>query len=87
MLAAGWRIVREDPPQQIEAWTAGDMLELGERVVVLFREGSILIASICDPAIGFSLAGRRRCEEHRERIRQAVFPAGTAPLAVIRTQK
>jgi hypothetical protein len=32
-----------------------------------------LIASICDPSIGFSLAGRRHCADHREFLRQVVL--------------
>jgi hypothetical protein len=87
MQGAGWIIVREDSPHRIDARTIGTFLEIGERVSVLCREKIVLISSICDPAIGFSLTGRRRCEEHRERIRRAVFSAPATPLVAIRTQK
>jgi hypothetical protein len=32
-----------------------------------------LVASICDPSVGFSLVGRRRCAEHRALVRSAVL--------------
>jgi hypothetical protein len=32
------------------------------------------VACICDPDVGFSLVGRRRCQQHRELVRQAVLP-------------
>jgi hypothetical protein len=79
MIAAGWRIVQEHPPHRIEAQTVGTLLAIGERVSVVCREKDVLIASICDPAIGFSLTGRRRCEEHRNRILRAVIPVSSGP--------
>ena len=51
------------------------MLQLGERVVVVLRGRQVLIASICDPDVGFSLVGRRRCQHHRELVKRAVLPA------------
>jgi hypothetical protein len=72
---AGWRILREDPARGLEAQTPLSMLDVGERVQVQFRDSDVLVASICDPSIGFSLVGRRHCAEHRELVRQAVLSA------------
>jgi hypothetical protein len=33
----------------------------------------VMVASICDPSVGFSLVGRRRCAEHRGLVRSAVL--------------
>jgi hypothetical protein len=44
-------------------------------VVVLFRERQVLIACICDPGVGFSLVGRRRCQHNRELVKRAVLRA------------
>jgi hypothetical protein len=71
---AGWRILVQDPPRRLDAQTLGAILNIGERVVVQFRDHDVLIASICDPSIGFSLAGRRHCAGHREFVRQVVVP-------------
>lgn len=71
---AGWRLLVQDPPRRLDAQTSGALLDVGERVVVQFRDRDVLIASICDPSIGFSLAGRRHCTSHREFVRQAVLP-------------
>jgi hypothetical protein len=70
----GWRVTRQERGRRLEARTAGSMLEHGEWVVVQFREQKVLIASICDPGVGFSLVGRRRCQHNRELVRQVVVP-------------
>jgi hypothetical protein len=72
---AGWHSIREQPGRRLEARTADSMLQQGERVVVLFRERQVLIACICDPGVGFSLVGRRRCRHNRELLRRAVLRA------------
>ncbi len=69
---AGWRIVREEPAQRLDATAAVSLLDAGERVVVQFRNNEVLVASICDPSVGFSLVGRRHCADHRELVRKAV---------------
>ena len=69
---AGWRLVVEEPGCRLEAQTAGMLLNVGERIAVEFRGSEVLIACICDPSIGFSLAGRRHCAVHREFLRQVV---------------
>ncbi len=71
---AGWRILVEEPGCRLEAQTAGMLLNVGERVAIQFRGSEVLIASICDPSIGFSLAGRRHCARHREFLRAVVLP-------------
>lgn len=80
VLRAGWRILSEEPGRALDAQTAGALLDIGERVAIQFRGGQVFIASICDPSIGFSLAGRRHCAAHREFIRAAVL-ATTADTA------
>jgi hypothetical protein len=70
--AAGWRILREEPPVRLDAQTPVSLLEVGERVQVQFRGRDVLIASICDPSVGFSLVGRRHCAEHRDFVRLAI---------------
>jgi len=75
---AGWRIVREEPARHLDAETSVSLLDGGERVAVEFRGSDVLVASICDPSIGFSLVGRRHCAEHREAVRQAVLSHPTA---------
>jgi hypothetical protein len=77
LLGAGWRITCEEPASRLEARTIGAMQLAGERVAVRFCGSDVLVASVCDPAVGFSLAGRRRCERHRERLRRAL--AGAPP--------
>jgi|ERR1019366_1882157 hypothetical protein len=69
---ADWRIVREDAPWRLDAETSVSLLDAGERIAVRFRGSDVLVASICDPSVGFSLVGRRHCAEHRELVRQAV---------------
>jgi hypothetical protein len=71
----GWHTMREEPGRRLDAHTADSMLQQGERVVVLFRERQVLIACICDPGVGFSLVGRRRCRHNRELVRRAVLRA------------
>jgi hypothetical protein len=71
---AGWRILLQEPGHKFVAQTSGPLLGVGERVVVQFCESDVLVASICDPSIGFSLTGRRHCAGHREFVRQAVLP-------------
>jgi hypothetical protein len=70
---AGWRLLVQDLPRKLVAQTSGALLDVGERVAVEFRDSDVLVASICDPSIGFSLAGRRHCADHREFVRQAVL--------------
>jgi hypothetical protein len=72
VLTAGWTITREDPDRSLDARTDGAMRLAGELVAVRFAESRVRVASICDPGVGFSLPGRRRCAQHRERIRRAV---------------
>jgi hypothetical protein len=50
----------------------GSLLTEGEIVAVKFRQSDVLVASICDPGVGFSLVGRRRCLQNREAVRLAV---------------
>jgi hypothetical protein len=71
---AGWRIVREEPARRLDAEASISMLDAGERVAVEFRGNEVLVASICDPSVGFSLVGRRHCAAHRELVRQSVSP-------------
>jgi hypothetical protein len=71
---AGWRILLQDPGDRFVAQTSDPLLGVGERVVVQFCGSDVLVASICDPSIGFSLAGRRHCAGHREFVRQVVLP-------------
>jgi hypothetical protein len=70
--ATGWRISREEPRQSLDAETVASPLGRGERVAVRFRGGDVLVASICDPGVGFSLSGRRRCARHRAVVLRAV---------------
>jgi hypothetical protein len=68
----GWRITREQPDQRLEVRTAGSMLDAGELIVVQFRSDEVLVACICDPSIGFSLVGQRRCRQNRELVTHAL---------------
>lgn len=70
--SSGWHITSETPGRYLEARTSGSILTEGEIVAVKFREGDVLVASICDPSVGFSLVGRRRCRQNREAVRLAV---------------
>ena len=71
----GWQLMRELTGARLEFRTADSMLQQGELVVVLFREQQVLIACICDPGVGFSLVGRRRCQHNRELVKRAVLRA------------
>jgi hypothetical protein len=73
-MEAGWRITNQGPAG-LEARTPGSMFDEGERVSVEIRDHEVLVASICDPNVGFSLVGHRRCRQHCERVRQAVLKA------------
>jgi len=81
MLATGWQIVREEPPRRLDAQTSALLLEVGERITVRFRGAEVLVASICDPSVGFSLVGRRHCAEHRALVRNAVLHGMTPAVA------
>jgi len=72
-LRAGWRIVRAEPGRRLDAEAPVSLLDKGERITVQFRGNDVLVASICDPSVGFSLTGRRHCAAHRELVRQAVL--------------
>jgi len=72
MLAAGWRIMRDEPGYRLDAQASALLLNEGERITVQFRDHEVWVASICDPRVGFSLAGRRHCTEHRERVLKAL---------------
>ncbi len=69
---AGWHITRQ-ALDGLEARTAGSMFAEGERVYVEIRDHEVLVASICDPSVGFSLVGHQLCQQHCERVRQAVL--------------
>jgi len=68
----GWRVTGEMLGQRLEARTAGSVLDAGEMVVVQFRPHQVLVASICDPSVGFSLVGQRRCRHNRELVCEAL---------------
>jgi hypothetical protein len=70
--SSGWHITSEIPGRCLEARTSGSILTEGELVAVKFRQGEVLVACICDPGVGFSLVGRRRCTQNREAVRRAV---------------
>jgi len=74
--SSGWHITSEVPGRCLEARTAGSILTEGEIVAVQFRGSEVLVASICDPGVGFSLVGRRRCVQNREAVRLAVRAVG-----------
>jgi hypothetical protein len=70
--AQGWRVVSERPDQCLEARTAGSVLDAGELIVVQFRGDATLVACICDPSVGFSLVGQRRCQQNRKLVAHAL---------------
>jgi len=70
--SVGWHITSEVPGKSLEARTSGSILTEGEIVAVKFRQRDVLVASICDPGVGFSLVGRRRCKQNRDAVRLAV---------------
>ena len=69
---SGWHVTANEPGRCLEARTPGSVLSEGEIVAVKFRQHDVLVASICDPGVGFSLVGRRRCTQNRELVRLAV---------------
>jgi hypothetical protein len=69
---SGWHVTSEVPGRCLEARTSGSILSEGEIVSVKFRQSEVLVACICDPGVGFSLVGRRRCTQNREAVRLAV---------------
>jgi hypothetical protein len=69
---AGWRITRQTD-DGLEARTPDTLFAEGERVSVQIRDHEVLVASICDPNVGFSLVGHQRCQQHCERVRRAVL--------------
>jgi hypothetical protein len=71
---SGWKITRLGSGS-LEAETPGTMFAEGERVSVRVRDQQLLVASICDPNVGFSLTGHQRCVQHCERVRQAALNA------------
>lgn len=71
---SGWKITRQTAGC-LEAETPGTMFAQGERISVRIREQQLLVVSICDPQVGFSLTGHQRCLQHCERVRQAVQTA------------
>ena len=71
----GWHITCEQPGQLLTARTSDTMLHQGEIVTVKFRRHEVLVASICDPSVGYSLVGSRHCRQHREQIKSAVLQA------------
>jgi hypothetical protein len=70
--AFGWRITGNEPGRSLRLRTRGSFLHDGELVVVQFDGNEVRVASICDPAVGFSLVGQRRCAEHRDLVIQAL---------------
>ena len=73
--SSGWHVTSEVPGRCLEARTSGSILTEGEIMAVKFRGNDVLVASICDPGVGFSLVGRRRCRQNREAVRLAVSSA------------
>lgn len=69
----GWQITRAEVGSCLEVITPDSMSQEGEIVSVRLRQSQVLIASICNPNVGFSLTGRRRCQRNRELVRQAVL--------------
>ena len=69
---SGWHITAEVRGKSLEARTSGSILTEGEIVAVKFRDQDVLVASICDPGVGFSLVGRGRCLRNRELVRHAL---------------
>jgi hypothetical protein len=73
IVEAGWQIREQQEGVRIEAQTAGTLLLRGERISIAFEGHEVLVASICDPSVGFSLAGRRKCQAHRDMVRRVVL--------------
>jgi hypothetical protein len=72
---AGWRITSGAPGHTLIAHTQGTMFDEGERIAIEFRPHEVLVASICDPSVGFSLIGNAKCRQHCERVRRALLEA------------
>ena len=72
MHQSGWHIVDSQPGRRIEARTSDSLLHHGEIVAVEFRPHEVLVASISDPSVGFSLIGQQRCESNMALVRRAV---------------
>ena len=70
--SSGWHLTANVPGKCLEARTSGSILSEGEIVAVKFHDHDVLVASICDPSVGFSLVGQRRCAQNREAVRLAV---------------
>lgn len=70
--SSGWHITAAVPGKCLKARTSGSILNEGEIVAVEFHQHDVLVASICDPGVGLSLIGRRRCNQNRELVRLAV---------------
>lgn len=68
-IEVGWRLVADVPGHRLRAETVDSILSRGEIVVVEFQQNEARIASICDPNVGFSLLGRRRCAQNRLLVR------------------
>ena len=68
----GWSITAEQPGRRLDARTSDAMFHQCEIVAVKFRDQEVLVASICAPDIGYSIVGRRRCQQHREQVLGAV---------------
>lgn len=81
LLDVQWRITSELPDRQLDAQTADSRFTVGERVQIRFAGSDVLVASICDPSVGFSLVGRRRCAEHRALVRSAALRQGSSRLS------
>jgi len=84
MHAVGWQVSAQQRPARLRAHTSGALLHEGEVVEVQFREHEVLIASICDPKVGFSVIGSRRCKLNRERIRARLAGDSAAALGAAR---
>lgn len=88
-LEAGWVLDREAPGRRLEARTPGALLMEGERVSMRFDGPEVRLGCICDPAVGFSLVGRRRCLAHLRRLRAALEaqPASGDAATVVRNHR
>lgn len=75
MRDAGWETTASVPGERREARVTGAMMLAGERIAVRFAGTRLWVASICDPGVGFSLPGRRRCERHRALVLGAIGAA------------
>lgn len=72
----GWRITTGEAGRWLRARTPGSFLQEGELVVARFSGHEASVACICDPAVGFSLVGRRRCAQHRDAVMRALARPG-----------